>query len=168
MYPGVYKQRERNEDGVPVFVGTLLLLLLFPRTLCYRTPYYVFPTFSSVFCCFFPLSLRKKCRIFCAALLGGGLGVWGFGGWGFGWGGFRGGVGGGIIAFVCVCAVVSPFPFFLITVVSVFFSLRQDVNFFVWRVWFCYCPCCLDRVRDLWFLGGWVLRDLGLCVLYMI
>ena len=97
------------------------------------------------------------------------VGVWGFGGWGFGWGGFRGRGGGGHNSVrVCVCAVVSPFPFFLITVVSVFFSLRQDVNFFVWRVWFCYCPCCLDRVRDLWFFGGWVLRDLGLCVLYMI
>ena len=109
-----------------IFPGEIVNLrngrgLFFPRTLCYRAPYYVFPTFSSVFCCVFPFSLRKKCRIFCAALLGGGLGVWGFGGWGFGGGvpggggGFRGGGGGGhnsVRVCVCVCAVVSPFPFF--------------------------------------------------------
>ena len=46
------------------------------------------------------------------------VGVWGFGGLGRGvlggWVGFGGGWGGGgIIAFVCVCAVVSRLPFFL-------------------------------------------------------
>ena len=50
---------------------------------------------SYFFLCFLlffsPFSSRKKCRIFCAALLGGGFGV--LGGWGFGWGGFRGGGG---------------------------------------------------------------------------
>ena len=104
------------------------------------------------------------------------VGVWGFGEGGFGGGGgFRGGVGGFGGGWgggghnsvrVCVCAVVSRLPFFL-NGCKRFFPLRQDVNFFVWRVWFCYCPCCLDRVRDLWFFWG-VLRVLGLCVLYMI
>ena len=82
-----------------------------------------FLLFSSVFCCFFPFSLCKKCRIFCAALLGGGLGVWGFGGVGFwggwvsggGWGGFGGGGGGGghNSVRVCVCCRFA-LPFFFI------------------------------------------------------
>ena len=106
-----------------IFPGEIVNLrngrgLFFPRTLCYRAPYYVFPTFSSVFCCVFPCSLRKKCRIFCAALLGGGLGFWGVGFW-VGW--VSGGVGGGIIAFVCVC-VLSFRPSLFLNGCKFFFS----------------------------------------------
>ena len=105
------------------------------------------------FLLFFPLFIAQKIQDFLRCSSGWGLGVWGFGGVLGGWVSGRG-WGGGIIAFMCVCVLsFGAFPF-LITVVSVFFPLRQDVIFFVWRVWFCYCPCCLDRVRDLWFF--WV------------
>ena len=97
----------------------------------------LFPLFFAVF---FLFHCAKNTGFFAVLFW---VGVWGFGegGFGGGWvsgggGGFRGGggVGGGIIAFVCVCAVVSRLPFFFLTIVSVFFLWRQDVNFFVWRV----------------------------------
>ena len=144
--------------------------LLFPRTLCYRAPYYVVPTFSSVFCCFFPCSLRKKYRIFCAALLGGGLGVWGgvLGGWvsGRGGRGFRG-VWGGIIAFMCVCVLsFGAFPFFN-NGCKRFFLCAKTLFFLSGASGFVI-------VRAAWIVSvtfgffGWVLRVLCLYVFYMI
>ena len=58
------------------------------------------------------------------------------------------------------------FPFFY-NGCKRFFSLSQHGIFFVWRVWFCYCPCCLDRVRDLWFFWRVGFEGLGfMCVIY--
>ena len=147
----------------------LLLLLLFPRTLSYRAPYYVVPTFSSVFCCFFPCSLRKKYRIFCAALLGG---VWGFGGLGggFGGGGFRGGGGGGghNSVHVCVCCRLAPSLFFYNGCKRFFFSAPRRYFFCLARlvlllsVLLGSCPWPLVFfLGGLWFfLGGFW----GFCV----
>ena len=151
---------------VVVVLGCCCCCSLGPFVTAHRIMFFLlFPLFFAVFSLF---HCAKNAGFFALLFW---VGVWGFGGGGFPGGGWGvsggGGWGGGIIAFVCVCCRFA-LPFFFITVVSFFFSLRQDVNFFVWRVWFCYCPCCLDRVRDLWFFGGWVLRDLGLCVLYMI
>ena len=74
----------------------------------------LFPLFFAVFSLF---HCAENTGFF-AVLLGGGLGVWGFGEGGFGggvggFGGGGGGWGGGHNSVrVCVCAVVSPFPFF--------------------------------------------------------
>ena len=62
-------------------------------------------------------------------------------------------MGGGIIAFVCVCAVVSRLPFFLKTVVS-FFSLRQDVNFLSGASGFVIVRAAWTVSVSFVFLGG--------------
>ena len=65
-----------------------LLLLLFPRTRCYRAPHHDFCYFTTCFNYFLPFSFRKKSWIFCGFILllfcvvrgegfGGGLGGWG-------------------------------------------------------------------------------------------
>ena len=118
--------------GPFVTAHRIMLFLLFPL---------FFAVFSLVHC-------AKNTGIFALLFW---VGVWGFGGGFGGWvlgGGFRGGgvggfgggrgfrgggggVGGGHNSVhVCVCAVVWRLPFFFITVVSVFFPLRQDVIFF--------------------------------------
>ena len=104
------------------------LLLLFPRTLCYCAPYYVFPTFSS-FLLFFLFHCAKNAGFFALLFW---VGVWGFGGWvSGGGGGFRGGGWGGWGGHnsvrVCVrCRFALPFFY---NGCKLFFSLRQDVNF---------------------------------------
>ena len=128
----------------------------------------LFPLFFAVFPLFFAQKIQDFLR--CSSGWGfGGLGG-GFGGWvsGRGGRGFRGvwgGGGGHNSVHVCVCAVVWRLPFFN-NGCKRFFSLRQDVIFFVWRVWFCYCPCCLDRVRDLWFFWVGFEGFVFICVIY--
>ena len=87
---------------VYIYIYIYFIILLFPRTLCYRAPYYVFPTFSFVFCCFFLFHCAKNTGFFAVLFW---VGVWGFGEGGFG--------GGWVSGRSCVCVLsFRAFPFF--------------------------------------------------------
>ena len=99
-----------------------------------------FLLFPLCFAVFFPFSLRKKCRIFCAALLGGGLGVWGFGGWAK------------RVFFLCAKTLTFLFGAFGFVIVRAAWIVSVTFGFLGGGFWGIWVYVCCIWYRYLWYL----------------